>query len=134
MRDNEYHVTYRFNNGVPNQITERATPWYHNETQRGELGIYAQDRWTVRRVTLNLGVRYDNFNTYYPEQTLGPAPLVPNRNVTFPETQWLNFKDITPRLGLAYDVLGTARRRSRRHSTGTPRPWYRRQRSVRGER
>ena len=27
LSDNDYHVSYRFNNGVPNQITERTTPY-----------------------------------------------------------------------------------------------------------
>ena len=57
-----------------------------------------RDKWTIQQLTLNVGVRYDSFNTYYPAQTLGPAPLVPNRNVSFPETQWLDFRP-TPRLG-----------------------------------
>jgi hypothetical protein len=109
VRDNDYHVTYRFNAGIPNQITERATPWYHNETQRGELSLYAQDKWTIQRLTLNVGVRYDSFNTYYPAETLGPAPLVPNRNVSFPETQWLDFKDLTPRVGASYDLFGNGK-------------------------
>ena len=60
-----------------------STPWSHDERQKAELGIYAQDKWTLKRLTLNLGVRYDYFNSYFPEQQLGPAPLVPN-----PATPW----------------------------------------------
>ena len=37
-------------------------------------------------MTLNLGVRFDYFNNYFPESSLGPGPLVPNRNLTFPES------------------------------------------------
>ena len=29
-----------------------------------------QDQWTLRRLTLNLGLRYDYFNAYVPEQSL----------------------------------------------------------------
>jgi hypothetical protein len=101
-----FHMAYRFNNGIPNLIWQRATPWSHTERQKAELGIFAQDRWTVDRLTLNLGVRYDWYNSYYPEQHLGPAPLVPTRDLTFPRTDGLNFHDITPRIGVAYDVFG----------------------------
>jgi hypothetical protein len=106
VRGFDHQVSYRFNNGIPNQITMLSTPWSHDERQKAELGIYAQDKWTLDRLTLNLGVRYDYFNSYFPAQQLGPAPLVPNRNLSFPETQGLNFKDLTPRFGAAYDLFG----------------------------
>ena len=102
-------VSYRFNDGVPNQITERATPYQHEERQRAELGVFAQDRWTVRRMTLNAGVRFDYLSTYFPAQTLGPAILIPTRNISFPQTEMLSWKDVTPRLGAAYDLFGTGK-------------------------
>lgn len=102
-------VSYRFNVGVPNQISQFAVPYAHSQRQRAELGLYAQDRWTLDRLTLNVGLRYDWYSSYYPEQTLGPGPLVPNRSLTFPETEGLNFRDITPRIGLAYDLFGNGK-------------------------
>ena len=104
--DNASHLTYRFNNGVPNQLTERATPLYRAERQKLDLGIYVQDKWTMRRLTLSGGLRFDNFQSYFPEQTLVPGPLVPNRSVTFPKTDMANWKDIVPRFGTVYDVRG----------------------------
>jgi hypothetical protein len=104
--DNTSHLTYQFLNGVPNQLTERATPLDRAERQRMDLGIFAQDKWTFERLTLSYGVRYDHFVSYFPEQTLGPAPLVPSRNLTFPETPMANWSDITPRLGSAFDLFG----------------------------
>src|SRR6185436_9366202 len=94
--DNTAHLTYRFSNGVPNQLTQRATPLERSERQKLDLGLYVQDKWTVGRATLSGGVRFDFFNSYFPEQTLGPAPLVPNRNITFPRTPMANWKDAVP--------------------------------------
>src|SRR4029079_15279840 len=71
-----------------------------------EIGLYVQDKWTVNRLTLSGGLRYDTMSQNAPEVTLGPAPLLPNRNVTFPDTNFKSFKDLSPRLGAAYDVFG----------------------------
>ena len=107
--DNASHLTYRFNNGVPNQFTQRATPLYRAERQRLDLGIYAQDKWTFNRLALSYGVRFDHFSSYFPEQTLVPGLLVPNRSVTFPETAMANWSDIVPRVGSAYDLFGNGK-------------------------
>jgi hypothetical protein len=107
--DNAAHLTYRFLNGVPNQLTQRATPLDRAERQKLDLGIYVQDRWTLNRLTLSGGVRFDTFQSYFPEQTLGPGPHVPNRNITFPRTPMANWKDIVPRLGGSYDLFGNGR-------------------------
>jgi hypothetical protein len=104
--DNASHLTYRFNNGIPNQLTQRATPLYRAERQKLDLGIFIQDKWTVKRLTLSGGLRFDTFQSYFPEQTLVPGLLVPNRSVTFPKTDMANWKDIVPRVGSVYDLRG----------------------------
>ncbi|MEQ1729747.1 MAG: carboxypeptidase regulatory-like domain-containing protein [Vicinamibacterales bacterium] len=106
VRDDNVHVVYRFNNGIPNQITEKATPYSRKENIGADLGIYVQDRWTVKKLTLNAGVRFDYFNDYFPAQHLGPGLLVPNRNVDFPRIPWVSWKDVTPRLAAVYDLFG----------------------------
>jgi hypothetical protein len=107
--DNASHLTYQFNNGVPNQLTQRATPLYRAERQKLDLGIYVQDKWTVKRLTLSGGLRFDTFQSYFPEQTLVPGPLVPTRSLTFPKTDMANWKDIVPRLGSVYDLFGNGK-------------------------
>ena len=104
--DNDYSLSYRFNNGVPNQISQRSTPSQQSDVVKGELGVFVQDRWTIKRLTLNAGLRFDYFGTRFPEQHLGPATLIPTRDLTFPETSWYSFKDLSPRLGASYDLFG----------------------------
>ncbi|MBM3820060.1 MAG: TonB-dependent receptor [Acidimicrobiia bacterium] len=99
-------IQYRFNNGVPNQITIRATPYTQRDELHHDMGVYAQDRWTIGRMTLNGALRFDWFYNTYPDQQLGPAPLVPNRNFTLPGEPNLNWKDLTFRSGWAYDLNG----------------------------
>ena len=48
LDDNIYHVSYRFNNTIPNQITQRSTPYTKAQRQPAGIGLYAQDKWTHR--------------------------------------------------------------------------------------
>ena len=100
--------SYRFNNGVPNQITMRGN--YHARTNLdADMGLYAQDRWTMDRLTVSGAIRFDWFQTSFPDQTLGPVPLAPNRNITFPAADNINWKDLTYRSGFSYDLFGTGK-------------------------
>jgi len=102
-------LTYRFNNGVPNQITQRALPIYTRNNVDHNMAIYAQDRWTFRRVTASSGLRYDYFATSFPEQRLGPTFFTPGRDITFPAQKNLAWHDLSPRLGVSYDAFGTGK-------------------------
>ncbi|MBM3818635.1 MAG: TonB-dependent receptor [Acidimicrobiia bacterium] len=102
-------VEYRFNNGVPNQVTVWATPFQNRNHLDNDLGFFAQDRWTLNRTSIGLAIRYDYFGTSFPEQTVGPSAMTPNRNITFPELENTSFKDLTYRMGLSYDIFGTGK-------------------------
>jgi hypothetical protein len=102
-------VNYRFNNGIPNQITVRALPHTVKSNQDNDLGLYVQDRVSLNRLTVNLALRYDMFQTSYPEQTLGPTILTPTRNATFPAQDHLDWQDLTYRTGFSYDLFGNGK-------------------------
>ena len=101
-------VSYRFSNGVPNQITMRALPVEFRVDVNHQFGAYVQDRWTVDRVTLNIGLRYDWFQNSFPAQAVGPTPLAPTRNFQYPKTDNLSLHDLNPKLGAR---VRSARRR-----------------------
>ena len=103
-------VSYRLNNAIPNQISQRAFPIYTDTNVDHNMGIYAQDKWTIDRMTTTVGVRYSYFAASTPEQHLGPSTFTPTRNLTFPaEDGFLTWHDLTPHLGAVYDVFGTGR-------------------------
>jgi Carboxypeptidase regulatory-like domain len=107
--DQAQPVSYRFNNGVPNLITLAATPYDQPFIADQDSGAYAQDKWTIRRVTVAYGLRLDWFKDSFPAQTLGPGPLVPNRNQSFPAAKGVSWKDLTPKSGVSYDLFGDGR-------------------------
>jgi hypothetical protein len=101
-------VNLLLRNGVPTQLQQWATPISYREKVKYNLGLYVQDRWTVNRMTLNVGVRNDYLNAFVEPQTLPAGPFVPARN--FPGVyNTPNWKDISPRLGLSYDVFGNGK-------------------------
>jgi hypothetical protein len=107
---NDSAMLFRFTNGVPTQFTMYAPNVGGTGTKViGEIGLFVQDRWTIDRLTLNLGLRYDQFIGGYPEQRLVPALYQPNRNFVFPAVTGNNLKDITPRVAAAYDLFGTGK-------------------------
>jgi hypothetical protein len=103
-------VTLQLLNGVPNQVTVFATPLAYNETMKGWVGLFGQDQWTIKRLTLNVGVRYDSYNAYSPAATLGPGINAPTRNYQFAQVDNIpDWKDVSPRLGAAYDLFGSGK-------------------------
>ena len=103
-------VTYQLRNGSPAQITQWATPLSLYEVTKANIGVFGQDQWTLKRLTLNLGLRFDYYNNYVPSETNGPGPLVPNRTTVFPEVDNVpNWKNVSPRIGGAYDLFGNGK-------------------------
>jgi hypothetical protein len=107
---NATRVNYRFLNAVPNQLTMRLGDFFTADRSQYHA-VYVQDQWTVGRATLQGSVRYDRAWSWSPEgqgatgtDRFRPAP------VTFPRTEGVpGFNDITPRLGVAYDVFGNGK-------------------------
>jgi len=105
---NNQNLTYRFNNGVPNQLTESISPWV-NSSRAAWHAIFLQEQWTRRRLTLQGAVRFDRASSWFPPQQEGPSRFLPTA-ISFPETNGVDsYKDITPRMGVAYDLFGNGK-------------------------
>ena len=107
-QDGSNNSSYTFNNGVPVSVTFHNTPVETNETLNLNLGLFAQEQWRVKRITVNFGVRFDYLNGQVDggalpgRQYAGPVVYAKIPNVP-------NWKDVSPRVGLSYDLFGTSR-------------------------
>jgi hypothetical protein len=94
---------------TPAQVVLRAAPYTISTAIDHDLGFFVQDKWTAGRQTISLGVRIDHASASYPEVTLGPTLMTPDRNLSFPKTDSFSWNDWTPKLGYALDVFGTGK-------------------------
>jgi hypothetical protein len=98
--------------GVPftrgTQVVVRNTPVRSGEALNEDLGVYAQDAWTIKRLTVNVGLRFEHLNAQVIEGSAGEGRFVPAR--TFPEkTDLPEWTDWAPRFAVVYDLFGNAK-------------------------
>jgi hypothetical protein len=99
----------RYSNGLPFQVQLVAKPGEARPRANHDLGLYAQDQWTMGRLTLNLGMRYDYINEQVDPQ-FAPASRWYLAERSFDVISDVpNWKDISTRVGLAYDLFGNSK-------------------------
>ncbi|MGH9349793.1 MAG: carboxypeptidase regulatory-like domain-containing protein [Vicinamibacterales bacterium] len=96
-------LTMTFNNGLPQAVTLR-TPLDQREGIKADIGLYVQDKWTIKRATINAGLRFDWFRGEVLDEDLPAGRWSPAAH--FDGFQVQNWKDINPRIGIAYDLFG----------------------------
>ena len=105
---NDQNLAYQFNNGVPNRLT--PVDLAMGQQRAGGVGC------RVRAGAVDDGpshaaggVALRHARSWYPEQQIGPSRFLPTP-IIFPETKGVDsYKDISPRVGVAYDVFGNGR-------------------------
>ena len=98
-------IYYLFRLGQPNSIFQHAAPDTRTSHMNADLGVFVQDQWTIKRLTLNAGLRYDYLNGSVPEQHLPAGRFVAARDFA-PKSNLPNWHDLNPRLSTAYDLFG----------------------------
>ncbi len=103
-----------YSNGVPMSVTVYNTPLRYKDALIGDLGLYAQDTWTLNRLTLNGGLRYETLRHEVSKQESGAGRFIGERNFDpIPMPTW---KDIAPRFGAG--LRPVRQRQDRRSSSG----------------
>lgn len=107
--DRQADLVQRYQNGRPQTVTVYTTPYNRFSYVNYDLGIYAQDSWTIKRMTLNLGLRVDNFDSKIEPTSMPAGRFAGDRYFEGREhvPQWL--WDVSPRLSMAYDLFGNGR-------------------------
>ena len=101
---------YQTQNGVPNtpyQATIYASSPVFQDRLNSALGVYGQDSWTLHRLTLNIGLRWDSLSeqvTGKPQQS-GTFAIIPAfGNIAMPtQRNW------SPRGSVVVDLFGNGK-------------------------
>jgi carboxypeptidase family protein len=105
-----YQLTYDVVNGVPHQPVEiqifnfPVTPL----NKLNAYSLYVTDSWRVgKRLTFNLGTRWDRNRAFLPEQTKAPGQF--STGGTFPAREVNSWNRPAPRAAFALDLTGKAK-------------------------
>jgi Carboxypeptidase regulatory-like domain len=107
----DHLLAYRFNNGSPNAYTFRLPDWETRDHTK-VAALFVQDAWTTGRLTLAGALRYDRAWSYSPANGNGTTAtsIYNSAPLSFDRVAGVDaYHDITPRIGVAYDVFGTGR-------------------------
>jgi len=93
---------------VANSVTVYNTPARYFEYVNGDVGFYAQDVWTMKRLTLSPGFRFDHFNAEIQAGCRAAGRFVGafcrDRIPDMP-----NWNNVSPRFSAVYDLFGDSK-------------------------
>jgi hypothetical protein len=92
----------------PAQVVVYNSPATSIQNVNSDFGSYAQDTWTLKRVTLNYGARFEHFNASVPAESSPASTWIGARNFpAIPDVP--NWNDWAVRFAVAYDLFGTGK-------------------------
>lgn len=118
------HIEHVYTNGRASQVifgipTARAIGGLKNRwngdllvvNKLDQQDLFISDTWTLGRLTLNLGARWDRYRAWMPEQrqiafAIGPVSIPEE---VFPARTFFVWNSFAPRVGVTYDLDGTGR-------------------------
>jgi len=116
------HIQYQFLNGAPNRIIVYNTPLQWQQNGLTDSSFFIADKWQPnRKLTVNLGFRFDRYVSFTPRQvreSAGGNPFNSANDIrgleSFGNKEWPrrvvgSFNKPVPRLSLIYDVFGNGR-------------------------
>ncbi len=102
-----------YQNGTPFSVTVYNTPTAVRQRVNADLGIYAQDTWHIKRLSVTGGLRWE-----YEKSSIEPTAINGGRFVgprSFPRINCDTIKGLgcwktwSPRLGMVYDLFGNGK-------------------------
>jgi hypothetical protein len=100
------NVVHVLRNGVPSEIYHLASD-LNSTNQLFWDSIYLTDTWTRHRLSINLGVRWDRYDSAYPDQERPASRFYEAADI--PGRHLIVWNVFAPRIGFSWDITGSAR-------------------------
>jgi hypothetical protein len=99
-----------FLSGAAQWLTEFVSPVETFQRRWPTYSIYAQDQWTIKRLTASYGIRFEHLSEYVPAEQQRAVPQfgIPARS--FSQVNCVPcWNDVNPRFAAAYDLFGNGK-------------------------
>jgi Carboxypeptidase regulatory-like domain/TonB-dependent Receptor Plug Domain len=105
-RIDDVMTTYSSTTGLGQNVTLYSTP-LNDASATDVTALYAQDSYSIKRLTLVAGVRWERLEGYLPEQNSDPSQYFPNLQRDFGERRdVVLWHTAGPRVSAIYDLKG----------------------------
>ncbi|MCA1586950.1 MAG: TonB-dependent receptor, partial [Acidobacteria bacterium] len=98
-------VVHYLTNGVPTAV-RLANSGTSAQNGLATTSFFVTDTWTIDRLTLNVGARFDRYRPYLPAQTTPVSRFNPVELTYAAIPEVIVFNHLVPRFGATYDLTG----------------------------
>src|SRR5262249_895896 len=98
----------QYRSGVPSFVLVLNTPFNNVVDVNSDFGVFVQDTWTTKRLTISPALRFHHFNSSIPAPTEAAGRFVPVRQFDAIDNV-PNWNNVSPRIGASYDLTGKGR-------------------------
>jgi carboxypeptidase family protein len=103
------HLQQRYTNNAPQEVEVFNNPVIQPAYVAYDVGIFAQDSWTIKRLTINPGLRVQWVETGMYESSMAAGRFAPARFIE-EEKGLIDFgANYSPRFSAVYDLFGDGR-------------------------
>lgn len=83
------------------RLTTNGDSW----SALGTMSAFVTDTWTIDKLTLNIGARFDRYRVYLPEQSVAAGRFAAAAQYPANDSV-VTFNHVVPRIGATYDLAG----------------------------
>lgn len=98
-------VIHFLSDGAPNSVRQYISGT-SSQNALAQTSFFVTDTWTINKLTLNVGARFDRYRVWLPEQAIPASRFNPTETPFEEVSEVVAFNHIVPRFGATYDVMG----------------------------